>query len=1432
MPNLGNGYSVTMFCCLPLLLLLLGWVNQGQAGTQTMDKQLLSPAAAQTGEEIEYQLSVACSGLTGDCGALTIEDPLPAEVDYLTCQAPVGLTCNYNAGTHRVTVTKALFEGGDSFLITLRTRIRYNVAAGATINNTAESTITTPNGSVSSTAPSVTVQAGNRQWQVRKQRIDPAPPLLPAVDTSIRYRVQLCALTGIGNLSLTDAVLVDNYPAGAALESLDGGVNDALAHTITWNIPDADVNIAALYAGQNPNSVQCVSRYVTLSYPSGSFAVGDNIANDADGTDTLGPLNENIDTDTDQVGAPTPGASLSKSAPDTIPGDNLVWTLRMHNRNSNVPLDDFIVVDALPSAPAYDVTSITSGRWPSDFGYAVEADVQYSTAGAGGPWTSLTGAGTPHDGAATLTWSSPGDFPVNITHVRWVFSNTGAGPPDQTPRGFSFTTSPVITQPVPPGTATDGSANPTNCLTASFDGGGAGPNCDTPNIEVPSPSINMSKSRLTANNVPPGSEVRYRLRFQHNSGDSTGDVADPVVADLLPTELEYISWDSYNGPGGQPHPNLEIIDDYNGSGRTLLRFSWQNPAPAGSIQIDGSPGVANPATFTPLDSRVDITVTLKITPGTPAGTYSNQASFFDNAGGPLDCSNGEADGNDLDGDGDVVETRCSGARGVTVINAAVFDGSKWVKGDPGLAIIDDPSSAPATPDALCPVDVDGYTRFPCVAQTQPDTDFAYRIRITNAGNLSLTDYVMYDVLPKIGDTGVGEPLAVFSRDSRWLPSLTGAITPNDAYTASVGAIVEYSTAANPCRPEVSNDLTEAPVDHWQPGCSNDWGPLPADPSWVTAYRIYVPFVVAPNWEPAREMVFDVPMHAPADVPPSIPGDAAVFSPSWNSFAHRATETAGGTRLNTAEPRKVGIVVPPKYRLGNLVWLDVDNDGSAEQGEPGIGSVTVQLWHDTDSSGDASDSDTLIDTMATDAFGKYAFSGLDAGNYYVVIPNGQGVLAGYSSSSNGEEALPNADGDNNDNGVVENLNVAGGPIGNASNLVSLGPGGGEPTNEQMRSDQATDDDNDLFPDAVSNYSVDFGYHNPAAAPFNPVSIGSTVFLDPNNNGHQDAGESGIAGVTVEMYSAGPNGLVGGGDDVLVGTSATDAAGDYFFPGLPPGRYYVRIPVPPAAAPISSTPTSISDDQIDGDDNGVQPGGSGTEVLSPVIDLSDNVEPVGEGFQGGNQDALDDDNGDMTVDFGFLTGAALAASQVSIGSTVFYDLDNNGLQDMGTDNGIPGVRVQLFRPGADGLVGTADDILIAQTTTSGAGNYFFGALPEGDYFVKIPTPPSGWALSSGPTATTDNQVDGDDNGIQNGGVGRPVVSPLITLSADGEPAVEGAQGGAQDAGDDNNGDMTVDFGFIRGSATPTGIPTLSDLGLFILVLMLLLMVHRSGMLTRRA
>jgi hypothetical protein len=52
---------------------------------------------------------------------------------------------------------------------------------------------------------------------------------------------------------------------------------------------------------------------------------------------------------------------------------------------------------------------------------------------------------------------------------------------------------------------------------------------------------------------------------------------------------------------------------------------------------------------------------------------------------------------------------------------------------------------------------------------------------------------------------------------------------------------------------------------------------------------------------------------------------------------------------------------------------------------------------------------------------------------------------------------------------------------------------------------------------------------------PIEIGNRVWRDTNNNGVQDPGEPGIAGVTVRLYKAG----------VLVGTAVTDANGEYYF-----------------------------------------------------------------------------------------------------------------------------------------------------------------------------------------------------------------------------------------------------------------------------------------------
>ena len=90
----------------------------------------------------------------------------------------------------------------------------------------------------------------------------------------------------------------------------------------------------------------------------------------------------------------------------------------------------------------------------------------------------------------------------------------------------------------------------------------------------------------------------------------------------------------------------------------------------------------------------------------------------------------------------------------------------------------------------------------------------------------------------------------------------------------------------------------------------------------------------------------------------------------------------------------------------------------------------------------------------------------------------------------------------------------------------------------------------------------------------------------------------------------------------------------------------------------------------------------------------------------------------------------------------------------------------------------------------GNYVFSGLAAGTYYARIPTPPSDFPLTSGVPDTADNQQDGDNNGRQPSGIGTAIRSPIITLTAAGEPA-------AGMDGDDTNGDLAIDFGDVTES-----------------------------------
>jgi uncharacterized repeat protein (TIGR01451 family) len=188
----------------------------------------------------------------------------------------------------------------------------------------------------------------------------------------------------------------------------------------------------------------------------------------------------------------------------------------------------------------------------------------------------------------------------------------------------------------------------------------------------------------------------------------------------------------------------------------------------------------------------------------------------------------------------------------------------------------------------------------------------------------------------------------------------------------------------------------------------------------------------------------------------------------------------------------------------------------------------------------------------------------------------------------------------------------------------------------------------------------------------AGLGNRVWNDVNNNGIQDDGESGVAGVTVNLLDSGNN---------VLATTTTDASGLYTFTNLAPGSYVVEF-VKPAGTLFSP--------QFQGGDPAKD------SNANPTTGKSDLVTLVAGQF-------------DETIDAGLFT-PSVEPELASLGDRVWLDANQNGVQDDG-ESGVAGVLVTLYRENGEE---------VATDTTDGAGNYLFTNLPPGSYYVHFARP----------------------------------------------------------------------------------------------------------------
>ena len=967
-------------------------------------------------------------------------------------------------------------------------------------------------------------------------------------------------LNGLGFVGVQNIKVVDPLPAKAVfVTASDGGVYDPATHTVTWSYDK--------WFWQNP-----IESTVTVKYPAGSVTTADTVTNKA--TISAEVMNDpsTIVTKSSEIShgfaERKPGGGISKAGNDwayqvrgglyqwRFGGDNTGNTV-LHFRWEDTLPCTWSSQDAKASGNSCDTPTMVSpyrftvfsksgyednGGWKLEYWTNKgnhETVVYNKTTGLTlpeGEWitrfTIDTDAAPQSRPSAWLHGTVPTDFPK--TEPADFASHYN--PASQPERYYNYVASPdyVRFQNCASGTVTDKDSGRVLVQNDNL--------CSWMRVRDEFPSVQAYKVVRT-NPVVVGKPAQFFINGTAKAKSEGGTPTPFTIVDLLPEGFDV---DDASGivpekrstlknPDGTPYDlskvTVEIEKDFNGTGRTLIR--WNVPDP-----VEGS---------------LYSTFNVNVLPTAAAGRNTNDAMAFMPGDGAKATNEDKslrntnycigsrtADTFDVNKNGSTSDYVCNAAANFNVATTPSMNIAKEVKGNKNADFV------PAGE----------------IAEIDPGADGAYRFTISNAGNTPLTKVVAYDILPYKGDVGVG-PAAGQARGSSWQPHLNSTnwifqsvkekpgrapeITPVPASDITV----EYTTVQNPCRGEVMS--AGGAMNSGPSGCTpNAWGAAPADLTTITGFRL----VMNRDIEVGEKIQFVATMTSPVN--------ANLIA--WNSVAMSGGSMQNGkvSYLLPNEAPKVGINVSTDVELKKTVARAKMNGNEPVRDANGI-PETIE------STDPIMPGDYMLYRITLNNKGPAVASGM---NVLDTLPDGVEYVsdetrlcqdgatnpcagpvytdASYDEFNSEWRAMPSGH-------LNVNLNVGG--TMTMYMLVRVKPSteGSTITNTASLGE---------FDQLDSNKS-----NNEASASFKVGgTISGTIFNDTDATWTNDPGiDKPFEGVTVRLLDADGNPVKdASGADI---TTTTDASGNYTFTRLPLGSY--KVEVVPGNVTLNGDTVALSD-----------------------------------------------------------------------------------------------------------------------------------------------------------------------------------------------------------------------------------------------------------------